>query len=255
MRGLKDTIKVAPEGPVVVKPSTVSEQRLLETGLPQAAWRWLANLATVGIFGLGLLATAWRGTGLLAAGVIAAAALLDGVDGALARWAGGPTVTGAVLDILADFTAFGVAPAGLALGVAGAPGMARTTSMAWPLGLVLGLYLAAALARLVRSARLAFSKPAGIYVGLPMPTAGCLVAGLALNLPVVWVGAAILLISGLAISRRQYPSVPWMWQHRQRSLLIFVAITLVVTAFSPRAGLLVAAAVCAVYPWVRPVRA
>jgi CDP-diacylglycerol---serine O-phosphatidyltransferase len=224
-----------------------SPERWIGLEWPQAGWRWVANLATLGIFGMGLLATAWRGTGLLAAGVIVLAALMDGADGALARRAGGPSHTGAVLDIVADFAAFGVAPAGLAL--------ARAPAGAWPLAAALALYLAASLARLIRSARLVFTKSPGLYVGLPMPTAGCLVAGLALNLPAGWVGVAALVVSGLAISRRPYPSVPWMWQQRRVNLLIFVAATVLVTALSPRAGLLFGAAVCAAYPWIKPVKA
>jgi CDP-diacylglycerol--serine O-phosphatidyltransferase len=220
---------------------------------PRTVWRWAANAVTVGICGLGLLAAALtaarRGTGLIAAGLIVVAALVDGADGALARRAGGPTRTGAVLDVVADLTVFGIAPAGLALASAGP----QTPGNIWPLALALGVYLAATLWRLVRSARLALSKPAGLYVGLPMPTAGCLLAGLALNLPSIWVTVAVLLISALAVSRRPYPSVPWMWQRRRASLVAFVAVSALVIALSPSAGLLFAAGVCAAYPWLRPV--
>ena len=231
-------------------------ERLAAPTRPPAAWRWLANTTTLGILGLGLLATAWRGSGLAAASVIVLAALVDGADGMFARRAGGPTRTGAVLDIAADFIAFGVAPAGLALAQASASDGSPAGN--WPLAAVLGLYLAAALARLVRSARLVFAKPAGLaglYVGLPMPTAGCLLAGLALSLPAGWVGAAALVISALAVSRRPYPSVPWLWQHRRASLASFVAVTPLVAALSPRAGLLLASAVCAAYPWISEVGA
>jgi hypothetical protein len=57
----------------------------------------------------------------------------------------------------------------------------------------------------------------------------------------------------LAVSRRPYPSVPWMWQQRPASLLAFVVVSAIVMALAPSAGLLVAAGVCAAYPWVRPV--
>ena len=117
------------------------------------------------------------------------------------------------------------------------------------------LFLAAALARLIRSARLVLTKPSGLYVGLPMPTAGCLVAGLAINLPMAWVAAMILVISLLAISRRLYPSVPWMWQRRRASLLIFLVLTAAVAMWSPRAGLLFGAAACTGYPWIWPIEA
>jgi len=214
---------------------------------PRAAWRWAANIVTICILALGLAAAslAWAGNRPLAAGLIVLAALVDGADGALARRAGGPTRTGAVLDVLGDLTAFGLAPAALAA--------AGTRSSAWQLWLALAVYLAAAAWRLVRSARLALTKPAGLYLGLPMPTAGCLLAGLVLNLPPVWVAAGVLLISLLAVSRRPYPSVPWMWRLRPASLLLFVAASAVVLVLAPPLGLLFAAGVCAAYPWIRRV--
>ncbi len=228
---------------------------------PRAAWRWAANGVTVCILGLGLLATllaaagatAVRGSGPMAMILIVLAALIDGADGALARRAGGPTRAGAILDILADLAAFGLAPATLAMAAAVSGAAPRPPQTVWLLVLALDVYLAAALWRLVRSVRLALSKPAGLYVGLPMPTCGCLLTGLALNLPPIWLIPAVLVISLLAVSRRPYPSVPWMWQRRPAGLLAFVAVTAVVMALSPRAGLLLAAAVCAVYPWIRPV--
>jgi CDP-diacylglycerol--serine O-phosphatidyltransferase len=229
----------------------------LGLGRRRAAWRWAANAATLGILALGLLALAWgvASAGLPVAVIIVAAALLDGADGALARRAGGPSRTGAVLDILGDFTAFGLAPAALAL--------ARSPAGAWPLVPALAVYLAAALARLVRSARLALGRkaaerrPNGLYVGLPMPTAGCLVAGLALALPAGWLAgglsAALLLISLLAVSRRPYPSVPWLWRWRRASLVVFLPVVALLAAWSPSLGLVLTAATCALYPWLWPV--
>src|SRR5579859_1050501 len=221
-------------------------ERPLQLARPRvAAWRWAANGATLCIAGLGLLAVGWRGSSVVAAGLIVLAALVDGADGALARRAGGPTRAGAALDIVGDFTAFGVAPAALSL--------TRAPAHPWPLVMALRLFLAAALARLIRSASLVLSKPAGLYVGLPMPTAGCLVAGLALSLPAAWVAAAVLVTSALAISRRPYPSVPWLWQRRRASLFIFLALTAAVAVWSPHAGLLFGAVACAGYPWVQPI--
>ena len=231
-----------------------TERALPPAAGPRAGWRWAANGVTVFILALGVLAVVLTsaGRGPIAAIVIVLAALIDGADGALARRAGGPTRAGAVLDILADLTAFGLAPA--ALTVAAAAGAApRTPATIWPPALALSLYLAAALWRLVRSARLALFKPVGVYVGLPMPTAGCLLAGLALNLPLIWLSPAVLVIGLLAVSRRAYPSVPWMWQQRPASLVAFAAVAAVALALSPSLGLLVAASLCAAYPWVRPV--
>ena len=235
-------------------------ERSLEVARPRVAWRWAANAVTVCIFALGLLAAALamagRANSQLAAAIIVLAALVDGTDGALARRAGGPTRAGALLDVAADLTAFGLAPAALATAnAAGASAVARAPGSVWLLVLALGVYLAAALWRLVRSARLALSKPAEFFVGLPMPTAGCLVAGLALNLPAVWVGAALLFISALAVSRRAYPSVPWMWQERRASLLAFIVVSALIVALSPAAGLLISSSLCAAYPWLRPLRA
>lgn len=230
-----------------------TSERALGLRRPRAAWRWAANGVTICILALGLAATAvalWpAGSRSLAAGLVVVAALVDGADGALARRAGGPTRTGAVLDVLADLSAFGLAP----VAIAAASGAAQAPSGVWLVWPALAVYLAAGAWRLVRSARLALRKPAGLYVGLPMPTAGCLLAGLALNLPGVWVAAGVLLISLLAVSRRPYPSVPWMWRRRPASLVGFVAAAAVVLVVAPPLGLLFAAGVCAAYPWVRRV--
>ena len=80
-----------------------------------------------------------------------------------------------------------------------------------------------------------------------------LLVGLALNLPPLWVAAGVLLISLMAVSRRPYPSVPWMWRQRPASLAAFVAASVVVLVVAPSIGLLFAAGVCAAYPWVRRV--
>jgi CDP-diacylglycerol--serine O-phosphatidyltransferase len=70
------------------------------------------NLVTLFTVGLGLTAIRMAADGRFewAAGAIVAAALLDGVDGRLARWLKGTSRFGAELDSLADFVNFGVAP-------------------------------------------------------------------------------------------------------------------------------------------------
>jgi CDP-diacylglycerol--serine O-phosphatidyltransferase len=70
------------------------------------------NLVTLFTVGLGLTAIRMAADGRFewAVGAIVAAALLDGVDGRLARWLKGTSRFGAELDSLADFVNFGVAP-------------------------------------------------------------------------------------------------------------------------------------------------
>ncbi|ALK09965.1 CDP-diacylglycerol--serine O-phosphatidyltransferase [Blastochloris viridis] len=71
------------------------------------------NLVTLFTVGLGLTAIRMAADGRFewATGAIVAAAVLDGVDGRLARWLKGTSRFGAELDSLADFVNFGVAPA------------------------------------------------------------------------------------------------------------------------------------------------
>src|SRR5258708_39253023 len=73
-------------------------------------FRVVADLPPGAVLVCGLLAINAHAQPLIFAMYLIAAGLLDIADGALARQAGGPTAHGAVLDIVADWVTFGLAP-------------------------------------------------------------------------------------------------------------------------------------------------
>lgn len=131
----------------------------------------------------------------LAVGLILLAAVLDVVDGALARRAGG-TAFGAQLDSLADLLCFCVVPA-YALTVT------TTDGTAVPATVVAGGFVLAGAWRL---ARFPLVQQQGHFVGLPTPAAGLLLL-LACWAPpwLALVGGVVL--SALMISSVRFPSV------------------------------------------------
>jgi phosphatidylserine synthase len=111
------------------------------------------------------------------------------------------------------------------------------------------VFLAAALVRLLRSYRHhRRPNPVG-YTGHPMPACGWALLALALNIaePLI-LPLAILALSGLAISRRAYPSPRWMWRHARLPAAIAVAAALVAVPFSAPAALMVLSASYAFIP-------
>ncbi len=133
----------------------------------------------------------------LAVALVLLAAVLDGVDGALARRAGGDGPFGAQLDSLADLLCFCVVPAYAAHLVVRA---------ALPL-LSLPVSCVFLLAGAWRLARFPLVQRSGVFVGLPTPAAGGVLMLLTLWAPVaaVLVGAAGL--SALMVSSLRFPSV------------------------------------------------
>ena len=105
----------------------------------------IPNLVTLLALCLGLTAIrfAFDGKTVWAVSAIAAAAVLDGLDGRIARALKGTSRFGAELDSLADFVDFGVAP-GVVLYV---NGLDATASIGWPAVLVFAIACALRLAR------------------------------------------------------------------------------------------------------------
>src|SRR5688500_3375761 len=103
--------------------------RWLAVDMPRRASipRWLltraADAATLGVLACGVLILMLPVTLPTAPWLIVLAAVLDVVDGALARRAGGATRYGAHLDIAADWIAFGAAPVKLILDVPASPSL------------------------------------------------------------------------------------------------------------------------------------
>lgn len=134
----------------------------------------------------------------LAAVLVTLAAVLDGVDGALARRAGGDRTFGAQLDSLTDLLCFCVVPAFALHSV-----VQRDAAMAG--AVASGSFLLAGAWRL---ARFPLVQQQAHFVGLPTPAAGVLLMLLALWAPVL---AALLgagLLSVLMASCVRFPTVP-----------------------------------------------
>src|SRR5271170_5547101 len=156
----------------------------------------IPNLITLFALGLGLTAIrlAMEGSIEWAVSAIAAAAVLDGLDGRIARALKGTSRFGAELDSLADFVDFGIAPA-LVLYLSG---LEKLKALGWMATLVFAIACSLRLARfnvMIDDPNLpAWRKT--FFVGMPAP-AGAIV-GL---LPVYWG----LLVTGGA------PSAFFLW--------------------------------------------
>ena len=156
-----------------------------------------ANLVTSVSLTLGFLALVVAPSELgLAALLVVLAGVLDGVDGVLARRAGGDHTFGAQLDSLTDLLCFCVVPAYATYQVVDdglqVPGLLSSC-----------LFLLAGAWRL---ARFPLVQRQGSFLGLPTPAAGALLMLLALLAPPVAVLGAVLL-SALMISTLRCPSV------------------------------------------------
>jgi phosphatidylserine synthase len=218
------------------------ERVVLNSALnPALLWRAAANTATLSVLATGIAVVAARRDLFPALALLALATSLDGVDGLLARRAGGPSLTGALLDVAADWVAFGLAPAALLLSQ---PRLANPAVWA-----ALSLFLAAALARLLRTCR-RFRRPNPVgYTGHPMPANAWALIALGQNLanPALLV-LSIVALSALAVSRLPYPSPLWLWHHARLPAALVITLALVAALISPPAALAVLSAAYALAP-------
>lgn len=172
----------------------------------------LPNLFTTASLLAGLLGLIWASTGRYedCALAIFFSALMDGLDGKVARLTNTSSEFGVQYDSLADLVAFGVTPSFLIYKLALVPydklGLAACF-----------LFTACAALRLARfnvTANSALNKR--FFTGLPTPAAGCTLAGLVLiapSLPMMlqqsYSGIALILTTGiglLMVSRVRYAS-------------------------------------------------
>ena len=157
-----------------------------------------ANLVTSASICAGFLALVATSSQLaLAAALVLLAALLDVVDGALARRAGGDRTFGAQLDSLADLLCFCVVPA-LALHHASSSQLPRT-------GVLVGGCVV--LAGAWRLSRFPLVQEQGHFVGLPTPAAGVTLMLLVLGTPSGAALAGAVVLSVLMVSSIRFPSV------------------------------------------------
>lgn len=138
-----------------------------------SAVRFLPNMLTVlGLCaGLSVVQFVYRGRLSLAVAAIAAAAVLDAVDGTVARLLGAASKLGAELDSLSDSAAFGIAPA-LALYI----WTLHTRSFGWAVSVTFAVCVALRLARynamLDDAEQVPFAKK--FFAGVPAPIGGLL---------------------------------------------------------------------------------
>jgi CDP-diacylglycerol--serine O-phosphatidyltransferase len=144
-----------------------------------------------------------------AAVMIGLAFICDGLDGRVARMSRSSSQFGVELDSLSDVVAFGAAPAVLVYAWALRP-------LGAPAAVVCGLYVVGAALRLARFNVQVGSVDKRRFVGLPVPGAAAMIAGLVLaysyfelsaprTLTVVMTPLTLAL-AGLMVSRVPYPS-------------------------------------------------
>ena len=188
-----------------------SKTRPLEVSLADLVT--LAN-AVCGFLAIAVAARLWtidtsRGGRLtehavvLAGGLIVLGALLDSVDGAVARWRGGSAL-GEHLELMSDVVTFGLAPS-ILFAVD-----AASYSGAWP-GISLAVaagYAVAVLLRLARYASAAAEEEQPVLVGLPSPpSAMAAVSLVVLHLPAPLALAGMAALSVLMLASFPFPRI------------------------------------------------
>jgi CDP-diacylglycerol---serine O-phosphatidyltransferase len=177
---------------------------------------WLPNLFTLAALFAGFygIVQAMGGRYEQAAIAIFVAAVLDGLDGRIARLTRTQSAFGAELDSLSDMVSFGVAPA-LVVYVWALKDFAGMATVAWlgpwlttKLGWIAAfIYSACAALRLARFNTTLDIADKRFFQGLPSPAAACLVAGLVWALDeyqvrgqdVTWLAWALTVFAGLTM--------------------------------------------------------
>ncbi len=203
----------------------------------------LPTLFTVGNLFCGYLSV-WcsiRGTFETAAILIIAAAILDMLDGRIARLTNSASRFGEEYDSLADLVSFGVAPAVLAYSW----GLADFHRLGWMASFIFVVCGSMRLARFNIQTKVTDKK---YFIGLPIPAAAGTIATLVLATPErlqspFWMAGLLVLtviLSYLMISTLKYRSFKDLDLRRQRKAWILPVIALVfaVVAYRPALTLL-----------------
>ncbi len=205
------------------------------------------SLMTVGniLCGFSALILATHGRFLVSATLLMAAAVLDGLDGRIARLTGSSSAFGLQLDSIADTISFGVAPAyimylwsGATLGRAG-----------WAAAF---LYLVCASARLARFNIQHTVSDNRYFTGLPTPPAALMTMSLVLWHPdrildrqtAGLVATMLFAIALLMVSTIRYRSFKDIGRDRDRTQrqVVAIAVILAAIAIEPQGALLVLSA-------------
>ena len=202
----------------------------------------LPTLFTVGNLFCGYLSV-WcsiRGTFEIAAVLIIAAGVLDGLDGRIARLTHSTSAFGEQYDSMADLVSFGVAPAVLAYSW----GLSDFHRLGW---MVSFLFVVCGSMRLARFNIQTHVVDKRYFVGLPIPAAAGAIATMVLATPErlesrVWMAGLLALtavLSYLMISTIRYRSFKDLDLRRKRPVWILPAIALffAVVALRPELAL------------------
>jgi CDP-diacylglycerol--serine O-phosphatidyltransferase len=203
----------------------------------------LPTLFTVGNLFCGYLSI-WcsiRGTFEIAAYLIILAAVLDALDGRIARLTNSASEFGEEYDSLADLVSFGVAPAVLAYSW----GLSDFSRLGWFASFLFVVCGSMRLARFNIQTHIVDKK---YFIGLPIPAAAATVATLVLATPEplvdrVWMAgllALTIILSYLMISTIRYRSFKDLDLKRRRPLWILplIAVVFTVIALRPTLSLL-----------------
>ncbi|MEM8822295.1 MAG: CDP-diacylglycerol--serine O-phosphatidyltransferase, partial [Pseudomonadota bacterium] len=204
----------------------VSERRL------PLVWL-LPNLVTIlGLcFGLTSIRFTFDDRFELAAGLLILAALIDGMDGLLARRLNAASPFGAELDSLSDFVCFGVAPALLVYHF----GLEGLAGMGWIAALVFAICCCLRLARFNVAAK-AETDDKGSFTGVPAPAGAMLgIFPVTLYLSGFWdprgadwlIAAWALMVGGLMIARFPTISLKAMKISRDNAIYVLLAAAVV----------------------------
>ncbi len=180
----------------------------------------------------------------IAAILIIAAGVLDGLDGRIARLTGTTSEFGVEFDSMADISSFGIAPAFLAYEWALQP----FHRVGW---LVAFLFVACAATRLARFNIQHGSSDKRYFAGLPSPAAAGAIASVAFAFPEppallgwsVLIGVLVVSAALLMVSHIRYRSFKSLDLKSPRSYLSVLAIVLVLVAVlvHPRSLMVIAA--------------
>ncbi|MCK4621944.1 MAG: CDP-diacylglycerol--serine O-phosphatidyltransferase [Desulfuromonadales bacterium] len=199
----------------------------------------LPNLITSGSMfaGFYVIIASTDGNFVRAAWFILLSAILDGLDGKVARLTGTTSKFGVELDSLADVIAFGVAP-----------GVLMYTWALKPFGklgwLAAFLYVVCGALRLARFNVQVSTVESRRFVGLPIPAAACIVATCVLlfyelggtgTIKKISVVMLVFLLAYLMVSNIKYLSLkdPDLFKRRPFKILVLAIIMLIVIVANP----------------------
>jgi CDP-diacylglycerol--serine O-phosphatidyltransferase len=199
----------------------------------------LPSLFTVGNLFCGFysIVLSMNGEFELAAIMIFSAALLDGLDGRIARLTRSTSDFGIEFDSLADIISFGIAPSFLVY----LWGLAPLKRIGW---LIAFLYVVSVAMRLARFNLQKAVADKRYFIGMPAPAAAVTIASCAFfftariteRTPSILLASLILLLSILVISKMRYRSFKDIDLRSRKSYLyiFFFAIAFVAVAIEPK---------------------